>query len=60
MRRLFGASAPESKPAADKADVYIIINATCVELPNVQQYIEANCPSEWVVPLLFQQLRRAL
>ena len=33
---------PPSKPDADKAEVYIIINATCVELPNVQQYIEAN------------------
>lgn len=36
---LFGASAPDSKQAGDRADVCIIINATCVELPNVQQYI---------------------
>ena len=39
---LLGGSAPASKPAADAADVFIIINATCVELPNVQQYIESN------------------
>ena len=39
---LLGGNAPPSKPDAEKADVYIIVNATCVELPNVQQYIEAN------------------
>lgn len=42
---LMGGSAPPSKPDADKADVFIIINATCVELPNVQQYIDGSCSS---------------
>lgn len=39
---LLGASAPDSTASAKAADVYIIINATCVELTNVQSYVEAN------------------
>ncbi|KAG1661843.1 hypothetical protein FOA52_011610 [Chlamydomonas sp. UWO 241] len=39
---LLGASAPESASKAAGADVYIIINASCVELPNVQSYMEDN------------------
>lgn len=39
---LLGATAPDSTIPAKSADVYIIINATCVELPNVQSYVEAN------------------
>ncbi len=37
-----GSDVPDSAPAGDKADVYIIINATCVELPYVQQYVESR------------------
>ncbi|GAX79735.1 hypothetical protein CEUSTIGMA_g7176.t1 [Chlamydomonas eustigma] len=42
---LLGGSAPDSSPAAEKADVYIVINASCVELPNIQQYMEKNLSS---------------
>lgn len=37
---LFGGSGPASKEAGEKADTYIFINATCVELLNVRTYIE--------------------
>lgn len=39
---IMGGKAPDSKPSAEAADFFIIINATCVELPNVQSYLETN------------------
>jgi hypothetical protein len=40
LATMFGTSAPDSRPAAEKADIYIVINATCVELTNVLRYSE--------------------
>ncbi|PNH12421.1 hypothetical protein TSOC_000679 [Tetrabaena socialis] len=40
LAALFGGSLPSSKEAADKADTYIFINATCTELLNVRPYVE--------------------
>jgi hypothetical protein len=37
---LFGGGAPNSKAAGEAADMYIVINATCVELFNVRAYVE--------------------
>jgi len=43
---LMGGSAPDSKPAADKAAVFIIINATAAELPNIEEYVNRTCTGD--------------
>jgi hypothetical protein len=48
IQGLFSGYAPESKEAAEAADTYIVINATCVELLNVRKYVERVAPAgEW-------------
>lgn len=39
---LLGERAPPSKEQGDRAQVYIILNATCVELTNVRRYVEST------------------
>eukprot|EP00798_Chlamydomonas_sp_ICE-L_P008023 gene8023-1253_t len=38
----FAKGAPDANIPGQAAEVFIIVNATCVELPNVQQYIESH------------------
>jgi hypothetical protein len=44
VQGLFKGYAPESKEAAQAADTYLIINATCIELLNVREYVNALAP----------------
>lgn len=38
---LFGGQMPDSKLAAAQADTFIIINATCIELLYIREYVNA-------------------
>jgi len=43
---LFNESGPDSAPAGQQADTYIVINATSVELTNVREYVNRMAPPE--------------
>lgn len=38
LSNMFGRSSPDSKPASEKADIFLVINATATELPFVEEY----------------------
>ncbi len=40
LAALFSGGAPSSKEAGERADTYIFINATCIELLNVRTYFD--------------------
>jgi len=44
LEGMFSGYAPDSKEAGQAADMYIIINATCVELLGVREYINKLAP----------------
>lgn len=49
LSSIFGGSAPPSAAAAAAADVFLIANATCVELPNVRAYVDTSVRSKTAV-----------